>query len=158
MLARIRKAQEENEGGFTLIELLVVMIIIGILAAIAIPVFLNQRKSARDAAAKSDVRTVATSLESFYTNNSAYAAVTQGSAGALVKVGASGTNDQKVSQGDGITVTFNGTTGSAGSSTAFCIKADNVGSTQKWYHQSDNGGLQTITTADCAAYTLTTPA
>lgn len=73
MLARIRKAQEENEGGFTLIELLVVMIIIGILAAIAIPVFLNQRKSARDAAIKSDVRNIATSLESYYTNNQVYA-------------------------------------------------------------------------------------
>ena len=56
MLARIRKAQEEREGGFTLIELLVVIIIIGILAAIAIPVFLNQRKKGYDAAMKSDVR------------------------------------------------------------------------------------------------------
>ncbi len=60
MLARIRKAQEENEGGFTLIELLVVIIIIGILAAIAIPTFLNQREKGYDAAAKSDLKNVAT--------------------------------------------------------------------------------------------------
>ncbi|MDX6198934.1 MAG: type pilus assembly protein PilA, partial [Actinomycetota bacterium] len=59
MLARLRKMKEENEGGFTLIELLVVIIIIGILAAIAIPVFLNQRKKGYDAAAKSDLRNFA---------------------------------------------------------------------------------------------------
>ena len=55
MLARIRKSMEEKDQGFTLIELLVVIIIIGILAAIAIPVFLNQRKKAVDASIKSDL-------------------------------------------------------------------------------------------------------
>ena len=49
MLARIRKAMDNREEGFTLIELLVVIIIIGIFAAIAIPVFLNQRQKGYDA-------------------------------------------------------------------------------------------------------------
>ena len=65
MLARLRKMQEEREGGFTLIELLVVIIIIGILAAVAIPVFLNQRKKGYDAQAKSDVRNAATAEETY---------------------------------------------------------------------------------------------
>ena len=71
MLARIRKAQQENEGGFTLIELLVVMIIIGILAAIAIPAFLSQRAKAQDSAAKSDVSTVGKEIATYYVDSTA---------------------------------------------------------------------------------------
>src|SRR3954466_9377781 len=75
MLARIRKAMEEREGGFTLIELLVVIIIIGILAAIAIPVFLNQRKKGWDAQAKSDLKNMATAEETYLTDQGVYTAV-----------------------------------------------------------------------------------
>ena len=70
MLTRINK--HRGEAGFTLIELLVVVIIIGILAAIAIPVFLNQRNSARNASVQSDLRTIALEAESYYTVNQKY--------------------------------------------------------------------------------------
>src|SRR3954447_20429913 len=67
-----RRAQDEK--GFTLIELLVVILIIGILAAIAIPAFLNQRAKAYDAAAKSNLKTAQTAEESYATDqNGTYA-------------------------------------------------------------------------------------
>jgi type IV pilus assembly protein PilA len=69
MLARIRKSMEEKDQGFTLIELLVVIIIIGILAAIAIPVFLNQRKKGWD------LKNMATAQETYLTDNGTYVAV-----------------------------------------------------------------------------------
>ena len=72
MLTRIQRAKEKGEAGFTLIELLVVVAIIGILAAIAIPVFLNQRNSARDASVKADLNSVAKALETSYTVNNAF--------------------------------------------------------------------------------------
>jgi type IV pilus assembly protein PilA len=74
MLARIRKAMEEKDEGFTLIELLVVIIIIGILAAIAIPVYLNQRNKGYDAAAKSDAKALANLEEAYLTDNTGYTA------------------------------------------------------------------------------------
>ncbi|WP_084073120.1 type II secretion system protein [Demequina sp. NBRC 110052] len=76
MIARIRKSIENKDQGFTLIELLVVMIIIGILAAVAIPIFLNQRKKAEDSAAKADVSTLGKEIATFWVDGTVMPAIT----------------------------------------------------------------------------------
>ena len=124
MLTRINK--HRDEAGFTLIELLVVVIIIGILAAIAIPVFLNQRASAQNASVQSDLRNAAIEVETFYTKEQSYPAAA--SVGDL-------SSGVVISTGNIVTYAPNGSEG-------FYLYGCNTNSKQKYTYDSALGGLQ----------------
>ena len=145
MLARLRKAAEEREGGFTLIELLVVIIIIGILAAIAIPVFLNQRQKGYDAQAKSDLRNLATIEETYMTDNQHYGTLAEMQAApyAFKASTNSGAATATVFWRDG----SKAPTTTEASATGGFVLCTTAASNNVWVYNSLNGGLQAKGTA-----------
>jgi type IV pilus assembly protein PilA len=107
MLQKLRR-RAQDEKGFTLIELLVVILIIGILAAIAIPAFLNQRNKAYDASAKSNIKTAQTAEETYSTdNNGTYATDTLSAS----DTGPLATIEPALKNAPFVTATGNGATG-----------------------------------------------
>jgi type IV pilus assembly protein PilA len=130
MLSKLRR-RAEDEKGFTLIELLVVILIIAILAAVAIPTFLNQRGKAYDSNAQSMVKSAQVAEETYATsNNGAYTT----SASALKSI--------DPSLGDTTAATLNDPTGVSSTGYTVSATADN---TSDSFTITMNNGVQTDT-------------
>ena len=113
LLRKLRAERADGDRGFTMIELLVVVVIIGVLVAIAIPLYLNYRKGAENKSAASDLRGGISAVEQYYTENgNVYPATTVGTAGANMVFGGAGIVSQTISVSPGNTISFENNTAS----------------------------------------------
>ena len=129
------RAKKDDEG-FTLIELLVVVVIIGVLVAIAVPVYLNYRQGAADKSAQSDVRGAISAIEQYYTdNNNAYPPGFASQTTSPITIGS-----QKITLSDKTTMTYVPQP-AAGPFTSYLLCATNSGGSGKvYYYNSANSG------------------
>jgi type IV pilus assembly protein PilA len=152
-----RLRSKKGDEGFTLIELLVVVVIIGVLVAIAVPVYLNYRKGAADKSAQSDVRGAVSAVEQFYTDNGNTYPVTatatnNGTTGATITLNNAGAtaSTQTITLSDKSQVSYV----YVSASNSYLICATNSGGSGKWYlYNSINGGSVKAATVTLSATT-----